>query len=66
VGEAVRPVRKRLLLDLPCGFTNYEGLCAGPELADGSLLLVMVADSNGGDRHSFLGLRLSGLPERKR
>jgi hypothetical protein len=66
VGEAVRPVRKRLLLDLPCGFTNYEGLCAGPELADGSRLLVMVADSNGGDRHSFLGLRLSGLPERKR
>jgi hypothetical protein len=66
VGEVVRPVRKRLLLDLPCGFTNYEGLCAGPELADGSRLLVMVADSNGGDRHSFLGLRLSGLPERKR
>ncbi len=65
-GEPVRPVRKRLLLDLPAGFTNYEGLCAGPELVDGSRLLIMVADSNGGDRHRFVGLRLSGLPERKR
>ena len=27
------------------GFANYEGVCLGPHLADGSLLLVLVADS---------------------
>ena len=26
-------------------FANYEGLCAGPRLADGRQLLVLVADS---------------------
>ena len=26
-------------------FANYEGLCAGPRLADGSQLLLLVADS---------------------
>lgn len=26
-------------------FANYEGICVGPRLADGSLLLVLVADS---------------------
>lgn len=28
-----------------CNFANYEGLCLGPRLADGSLLLLLVADS---------------------
>ena len=60
-GEAVKVAGKTLLMDLPSGFTNYEGMCAGPVLADGSRSLILVADSGGPGRHAFLALRLSGL-----
>lgn len=32
------------------GFANYEGICAGPKLADGSLLLLLVCDSQNQNR----------------
>ena len=54
----VVPVRKTLLVDLTTGFTNYEALCAGPSLADGTRILVLAADSNGSSRHQFQALRL--------
>jgi 3-phytase/alkaline phosphatase D len=45
----VRPVRKRLLLDLDTlGLTldNIEGMTLGPRLADGGRALVLVSDNN--------------------
>ena len=60
-GEAIKVAGKTLLMDLPSGFTNYEGMCTGPVLADGSRSLIFVADSGGPGRHAFLALRLSGL-----
>ena len=46
-GEAIKVAGKTLLMDLPSGFTNYEGMCAGPVLADGSRSLIFVADRGG-------------------
>lgn len=52
--EAV--VEKRLVMEfrtkinlLRRNFANYEGMCLGPRLADGSRTLIMIADSQ--DRH---------------
>jgi len=60
-GAAIKVAGKTLLMDLPSGFTNYEGMCAGPVLADGARSVILVADSGGPGRHAFLALRLSGL-----
>lgn len=68
---AVRPVRKRLLLDLsaleglPPELTtldNFEGLASGPLLADGSRSLLIVSDDNFNrtQRTWFLLLRITG------
>lgn len=49
----VRPMRKRLLLDLGTlgiKVQNLEGMAFGPMLADGRQVLVMVADNNFGRR----------------
>ncbi len=53
----IRPVRKRLVMDvnrasgLPAeldvpAFDNFEGMCFGPTLADGSRTLLLVSDDN--------------------
>lgn len=42
----VRRVSKRKLYETS-GFSMYEGMCLGPKLADGSTLLVLVADGDG-------------------
>lgn len=49
---ALAPLSKRLVASwrtsltvLGRGFANYEGMCLGPTLADGSRLLLLVADS---------------------
>ena len=51
-GGQPHPLHKRLLTEFTTrfnltarSFANYEGICQGPRLADGSLLLLMVADS---------------------
>jgi hypothetical protein len=48
---AIKPVRKRLLLDLntlnlPTGLDNVEGITFGPRLADGRQSVLLVSDNN--------------------
>ena len=51
-------VEKRLLFETT-GFAMYEGMCAGPQLADGSRLLVLVSDGDKRAFRSVMALRLS-------
>jgi hypothetical protein len=55
--DGLRPVRKRLLLDVNAvkglppeldvpAFDNFEGMCFGPTLPDGSRTLLIVSDDN--------------------
>ena len=41
-------VAKRLVWGENTMFANYEGLCRGPDLPDGSRTLVLVSDAGGG------------------
>jgi hypothetical protein len=43
---------------------NYEGLCLGPRLNDGSVSLLMISDGDGGADDSLYALKLSGLSTR--
>ena len=58
-GAAFTPAQKHLLFTWPCGFTNFEGMAAGPVLKDGSRSLILVADSGKGATHRFLALRIA-------
>jgi len=55
-----RRARKKLLYETS-GFAMYEGICPGPELADGSRLLVLVSDGDKRTVRSVLVLRLARL-----
>jgi hypothetical protein len=57
-GVNLTPVQKTLLYQRITGFTNYEGICAGPLLTDGSRSLLLVADNGSGEVHKFLALRI--------
>ncbi len=57
-GVDVIPAQKILLYEQPTGFTNFEGLALGPMLTDGSRSLLVIADSNGGNTHALLALKL--------
>jgi hypothetical protein len=59
-GKRYTPVKKRLLWQEGWGLTNsnFEGMTLGPELPDGSHLLVLVADNNGGSAQALFTLRL--------
>jgi 3-phytase/alkaline phosphatase D len=68
--RGLRPVRKRLMLDLAdvkglspelAGLDNFEGMAFGPALADGSRTLVLVSDDNFSRRQrtSFLLFRIN-------
>lgn len=70
--RGIRPVVKRLLLDLAAvpGFTeelavmdNFEGMALGPPLADGGRTLILVADDNfsARQRTMFLLFRMRGM-----
>ena len=50
--------KKTLLLDEATGFFNFEGLALGPTLSDGSHSLIVIADSHGVTRHTFLPLKI--------
>ena len=50
--------RKTLLYGESTGFTNFEGLALGAPLANGWRSLILVADSNGGDTHTFLAMKI--------
>lgn len=69
--SACLPARKILLLDRATGFVNFEGLTLGPQLADGTRSLIVIADSNGGPTHTFLPLKIRldsprGFPRNRR
>lgn len=61
------PASKRLLWEKDFGLTNsnFEGMAIGPQLRNGDLPLILVADNNGGDDEAFYSLRISGLPPRE-
>ncbi|MCQ2130684.1 MAG: esterase-like activity of phytase family protein [Bacteroidales bacterium] len=61
-------LEKELLIDLPTkstNYANYEGLCLGPRLNDGSRILVLVSDSqanyHGLLKDCFLTIRVRGI-----
>jgi hypothetical protein len=58
-GIAFKPAQKLGIFKKNVGFTNYEGIAAGPVLKDGSRSLILVADSGDETTHSFLALRLA-------
>ncbi|HTM01034.1 MAG TPA: esterase-like activity of phytase family protein [Candidatus Omnitrophota bacterium] len=59
-GKRYRPARKTLLWEEGWGLTdsNFEGMALGPELTDGSRLLLLIADNNGGSAQALFTLRL--------
>lgn len=58
------PAKKTLLYEQATGFINFEGLALGPKLTDGTRSLLVIADSNSGNTHSIIPLKLR-LPTAK-
>ena len=57
--EAVgKPVAKRLVWEEDTRFSNYEGMCLGPKLKDGSRAVVLVSDGGGEAEENVLVLSL--------
>ena len=63
-GASYAKVAKTRLFDANTFFSNYEGLCLGPRLNDGSLSLVMIADGDDSADETLYALKLSGLDVR--
>jgi len=60
------PVAKRSVWDEDTMFANYEGICFGPTLKDGTQSLVLVSDGDGEAEERVLVLSLkNGSEERK-
>lgn len=61
-GKSYVPARKALLWQENWGLTNsnFEGMTLGPTLADGSRLLVLIADNNAGTSQALFTIRLTG------
>ena len=57
--DAIEPP-KRLIWDENTMFANYEGICLGPTLKNGSKTLVLVSDGGGGADQNILVLALRG------
>ena len=57
--DAIEPA-KRLVWDENTMFANYEGICLGPDLKDGTKTLVLVSDGGGGADQNVLVLALRG------
>ena len=57
--DALEPA-KRLVWDENTMFANYEGICLGPDLKDGTKTLVLVSDGGGGADQNVLVLALRG------
>ncbi len=53
-------VKKTALFNKEVGWVNYEGICLGPRLDDGSLILVLVADA-GSCTAKIMTMKLEGL-----
>ena len=61
----VRPVAKRRVFGAGTGLAMYEGICLGPELADGSRSVLLISDGDDGAANRILGLRLARGGARK-
>ena len=57
---------KRLLIERDTGFANYEGMCLGPRLDDGSSTLVLVSDGGNDAKKEIMTMRLTGLDVKSR
>ena len=55
---SVHPVKKTRRFGARTGFAMYEGSCLGPELADGSRSVLLVADGDDGAANRILALKL--------
>ncbi|MBO6167829.1 MAG: esterase-like activity of phytase family protein [Kiritimatiellae bacterium] len=56
-------VKKKALFNTEIGWVNYEGICLGPRLKDGTVTLIVVAD--GGDcTEKIMTMKLSGIDVR--
>ncbi len=53
-------VKKTALFNKEVGWVNYEGICLGPRLDDGSLILVLVSDA-GNCAAKIMTMKLEGL-----
>lgn len=60
-GASYTLVAKTLLWDENTMLANFEGLCLGPKLRDGSLSVVLVSDGDHGAAKALYALKLSGL-----
>lgn len=61
-GAEIVPATKTLLYEETTGFTNFEGLTLGPKLDGGWQSLIVVADSNGTEVHTFAALKVRWNP----
>jgi hypothetical protein len=66
VGRSYVPARKVLLWQENWGLTNsnFEGMTLGPELSDGSRVLILIADNNAGSSQALFTLRLAARRRR--
>ena len=60
-GATFTPVVKTLLWDKSTAFANFEGICLGPRLDDGSLSLVLISDGDDEAYEALFTLKLAGL-----
>ncbi len=60
-GATFTPVEKALLWDKSVAFSNFEGICLGPRLDDGSLSLVLISDGDDEAYETLFALKLAGL-----
>lgn len=55
------PVAKTLLFEKNTAFSNYEGICLGPLLRDGSRILILISDGDDLACEALYALKLQGL-----
>jgi hypothetical protein len=60
-GATFTPVEKTLLWDRNTAFMNFEGICLGPRLDDGTLSLVLISDGDDEAYEALFALKLAGL-----
>ena len=60
-GATFTPVEKMLLWDMNTAFANFEGICLGPRLDDGSRSLVLISDGDDEAVETLFALKLGGI-----